>query len=110
MAATQPDRKDPEFFREGANRHQLLATYGQPIASEVSQDGKKQEVYKFVDGYSLPVRVGRVVWHGVADIATLCIWELLGIPLELAFNGTPYVFSVTFDENNRATEVKPLAH
>ena len=58
MAAKQPDKKNIDLFAIGIPRSMLLAEFGPPTVSEV-RDGKKYEIYKFVQGYSAGAKAGR---------------------------------------------------
>ena len=70
MAAKQPSRKDVGVLRPGIPRNIVLAELGQPIATEM-KDGKRVEVFSFVQGYRKGVKVGRTIGHGAADVLTL---------------------------------------
>ena len=70
MAAKQPDKKNVELYRIGTPRSMLLGEFGPPAHSEV-RNGKKYEVFKFVQGYSTGAKAGRALFHGAADVMTL---------------------------------------
>lgn len=107
MAAKQPDLKNEDLFRVGTSRSALLAEYGNPISSEM-KNGEKCEIFKFVQGYSTGAKAGRAVFHGVADVLTLGIWEVVGTPTEGVFNGDEKCYEVTYDENGRIKQVTAL--
>lgn len=107
MAAKQPDKKDVELFKVGTPRAMLLAEFGLPVHSEV-KDGKKTDIFKFVQGYSTGAKAGRAVFHGVADFFTLGLWEIVGTPTEGVFSGDEMVFQVTYDADDRIAEVVAL--
>jgi len=105
MAAKQPDKKDLDLFKVGTPRSLLLAEFGLPIASEVRKDGKKYEIFAFTQGYSAPVKAGRAIFHGAADILTLGLWEAVGTPTEGAFDGTEMAYQVRYDGDEKIDEV-----
>ncbi|NPV03853.1 MAG: hypothetical protein HPY67_03880 [Syntrophaceae bacterium] len=107
MAAKQPDLKNEELFKVGTPRGALLAEFGNPISSEV-KDGKKCEIFKFIQGYSTGAKAGRAVFHGVMDVLTIGIWEVVGTPTEGVFSGDEKVYQVKYDENDRVCEVTAL--
>jgi hypothetical protein len=107
MAAQQPAAKNIALFKIGTPRDVILAEFGQPFISEET-DGKKVEVYMFVQGYSKTVKTGRVIFHSVADVLTLGLWEIVGTPTELVFNGSEMAFHVIYDENEHIDEVNVL--
>lgn len=100
MAAKQPSAKNVDLFKIGTPRSMLLAEFGLPTVSEV-RSGKKYEIYKFVQGYSTGAKAGRAVFHGVADIFTLGLWEVIGTPTEGVFSGDEMAYEVSYDENDR---------
>lgn len=106
-AANQPDKKDVNLLSVGTPRENIIAEFGSPIHSEV-QDGKKVEIYKFIQGYSGGAKGTRAFFHGAADVMTLGLWEIVGTPIEGAYSGDEMAFKVTFDENDNIFEVSPL--
>lgn len=107
MATQQPTRKDIDLFSVGTPRDMLIAEFGLPSVSE-TRDGKKHEIFKFKQGYSTATKAGRAVFHGVADVLTLGLWEVVGTPAELVFHGDEMVFDVTYDKNDRVDNVMVL--
>lgn len=107
MAAKQPDKKNVELFALGTPRSMLLAEFGPPAVSEM-RDGKKYEIYKFVQGYSAGAKAGRAVFHGAADVLTLGLWEVVGTPAEGVFSGDEMAYEVSYDKDNRIDEVIAL--
>ena len=86
------------------SRSMLLAEFGQPTATE-TRDGKKVDVFSFTQGYSKPAKAARAVFHGVADVFTLGLWEVIGTPTEGVFDGTRMALQVTYDGNDRVEHV-----
>lgn len=64
----------------------LLAEFGMPSVSEM-KDGRRREIFTFKQGTVTARRAGRAVSHGVADVFTLGLWEVVGTPTELVFQG-----------------------
>jgi outer membrane protein assembly factor BamE (lipoprotein component of BamABCDE complex) len=106
-AANQPDKKDVNLFSKGTSRAKIIAEFGTPMNSEM-RNGKREDIYKFTQGYSTGAKTGRALFHGAADIATLGLWELIATPTEGAFDGDNMAFKVVFDENDRVEQVSPL--
>ena len=107
MAAKQPDKKNVDLFKIGTHRSMLLAEFGMPTVSEM-RDGKKHEIYKFVQGYSAGAKAGRAVFHGAADVLTLGLWEVIGTPVEGTFSGDEMAYEVSYDNDSRVDEVIAL--
>ncbi|WON74855.1 hypothetical protein [Nitrosospira sp. Is2] len=104
MAAQQPPKKNISLFSVGTPRDMLLAEFGTPSVSE-TKDGRRREIFTFKQGYSTATRAGRAVFHGVADVFTLGLWEVVGTPTELVFQGEEMAFDVSYDENDRIDKV-----
>ena len=82
----------------------LLAEFGYPVAED-NRDGKKHEVFSFIQGYSAGAKAGRAVFHGVADVVTFGLWEVIGTPVEGAFSGNKTVYEVSYDDQRRVDAV-----
>ena len=107
MAAKQPPKKNIEILKEGMPRALVVAEFGNPVSSD-TKEGKKVEVYSFTQGYSKPAKIGRCLFHAVADIFTFCLWEVVGTPTELAFDGKKMVSEVTYDASDKIEKVVML--
>lgn len=104
MAAKQPEKKDISLLKEGVSRAVLISEFGAPVISEY-KDGRRYEIFKFVQGYSTGAKAGRAFFHGAASVVTLGLWELVGTPTEITFSGDEMAFLVKYDENDVAAEV-----
>jgi hypothetical protein len=104
MAAKQPSRKDVGLLSAGVPRNVVLAELGQPVATDL-KDGKRVEVFSFVQGYRKGVRVGRTIGHAAADVVTLGLWEVAGTPTEATLNGHNVAYEVTYDSSDRIEQV-----
>lgn len=107
MAAKQPDKKNVDLFKIGTPRSMLLAEFGMPTVSEL-REGKKFEIYKFIQGYSAGAKAGRAVFHGAADVLTLGLWEVVGTPVEGTFSGDEMAYEVRYDDDSRVDQVIAL--
>jgi hypothetical protein len=107
MAAKQPDAKNIDLLAVGTPRSLMLAEFGMPTVSE-TRNGRKYEIFKFVNGYSAGAKAGRAVFHGAADVLTLGLWEVVGTPTEGIFSGDEMAFRVRYDSDERIDEVVVL--
>ena len=107
MAAKQPPKKDLSVFAAGMPRSAILAEIGAPISSE-AKESKRIDVYSFNQGYSTANRVSRTLFHGLADVATLGLWEVIGTPAEATFGGKKTAFEITYDNNDRVEGIVRL--
>ena len=99
MASQQPGKVNTKLFKAGTSRSLLLAEIGLPVSSEIRKDGKKYEIFSFVQGYGAGAKAGRAVFHGIADIATLGLWEIIGTPTEGTFDGKNIAYEVRYDQD-----------
>ena len=108
MASRQPSKKNVDLFSEGTYRSELIAEFGQPLGTEVRPDGKRYEVYKFVQGYGTGAKVARTITHVALDMGTLFVWEIIGIPIETVCDGQEMAYEIAYNENNRVDHVIAL--
>lgn len=106
-ASTQPDKKDLSLLTVGTPRAVLIAEFGAPIHSEIIE-GQRQDIFRFVQGYSNLAKSGRALGHGAASVLTLGIWEVVGTPIEGAFDGNQQGYLVEYDGSNLVTNVTRL--
>lgn len=104
MAANQPASKDISVLSEGIPQDRVRAEFGSPIW-EGEENGTKVELYKFKNGYSKGAKAGRAVGHLVADVFTCGLWEVVGTPTEIAFDGKDCTAKVFYNENNCVNRV-----
>ena len=107
MAANQPGKKDLSVLHPGTPRGMVLAEFGQPAATEITGQGPAQrrvDIFSFVQGYDKVNKGVRVVGHGVADFFTLGLWEVVGTPTEMVFDGDKLVYRVTYDQDDYVEE------
>lgn len=107
MATKQPTKKDLSIFNKGVDRSLIIAEIGAPITSEF-KNGKRYEIYIFMQGYSKANKISRAVWHGAADVVTFGLWEIIGTPTESAFNGKKTSYEMVFDADDRLETSKLL--
>ena len=104
MAAKQPPKKNLGVLKENSPRSLLIAELGQPITTQTIE-GNIVDVFSFTQGYSKSAKAGRAIFHGVADIFTIGVWEVVGTPAEYVFDGKKLTFEVTYDDNEKVKKV-----
>jgi hypothetical protein len=105
MAAKQPDYKNGELFKVGTPRGALLGEFGHPTATDTRPNGDKCDVFSFTQGYSGGAKAGRAFLHGVADVFTLGLWEVIGTPTEAIFSGSTVGYETCYDKEDRVSKV-----
>ena len=107
MATRQPDKKDLSVLQPGTARNTVIGALGAPATTN-EKDGKKVDLFVFVQGYTSGSRTGRAVGHAIADIFTLGLWEVVGTPIEMTATGTEMQIEVIYDEDDTVESVTYL--
>jgi hypothetical protein len=101
MAANQPGKKDLGVLEYGTPRQDVVAELGTPIWSE-KRNQETVEIHKFKQGYSKPAKLGRALFHAIADVASIGVWEIPGTLIEtVGLNGTDTTAKVSYDAEGR---------
>jgi hypothetical protein len=102
-------KKDPNLgaLRVGATRGEVELQLGNPVSSVTTEDGKRVDIYEYEIGNE--PSAGRAIAHGVMDILTWGLWEVVGTPVE-GLKGNKYQISIAYDSDNRVIAInQPLA-
>lgn len=85
-------------------RDEMLASGARVMSSERDFDGRLVDVYRFQKERGSPVRA---VMHGVLDISTMGLWEVVGTPLEACDGREYFMLRVYYnwDETVRKVEL-----
>jgi hypothetical protein len=105
MATKQPSRKDFSVLSKGVDRSRVVAELGSPLATDV-KDGKRKDVFYVKQGYSTGAKAGRAIFHGVADVFTLGLWEVVGTPVEAVASGTDVKLAVFYDSRDKVESIE----
>ena len=105
MAVRQPDRKELASLRVGASRNDVIADLGAPTVSNTNAQGNKEDVFQFRQGYGTGVKATRALIHGVADVLTLGLWEVVGTPTEAIFSGKAMAIKITYDKDDKVKDI-----
>ena len=107
MAAKQPEKKDTKMLAVGVPRAVILAEFGAPV-STVKNGDETVDIFSFKQGYGKAAKFGRMMFHGVADVTTLGLWEIIGTPVESGFDGNNIAYQITYDQNDNVKTVVQL--
>ncbi len=108
MAANQPSNKNFNLLKVGVPRDTIIGEFGAPVNTE-EKDGEKTDIYRFVQGYPAGEKAFRAVGHGVADVFTLGLWEVVGTPTEATLNGKDVALKIDYDQDNKIKTVTYLS-
>ena len=106
-ATNQPEKKDLSVLKIGTPRSHVIAELGKPVNTEIKK-AKKTDVFSFVQGYSKTNKTFRALGHGIADVATLGLWEVAGTPIEGIASGQAVQLEVTYDKKDTIEKVVVL--
>ena len=100
-------KKQPELgaVRVGATRGEIELQLGAPIEVR-EENGRRVDIYEYEIGNE--PSAGRAIGHGVMDVLTLGIWEVVGTPVE-GFQGEKKRLMLAYDENDVVTKVGSIA-
>lgn len=104
MAVRQPTKKDLGILAAGTPRQRVLASLGEPFASD-SEGGLKSDLYQFRQGYKGTTKAGRALFHATADVFSFGLWEAVGTPTEKILDGRRMTIKVLYDENDLVKDV-----
>ncbi|MBN9413181.1 MAG: hypothetical protein J0H12_04575 [Candidatus Paracaedimonas acanthamoebae] len=103
MALNGEKEPDLSVIRQGITKTEVDIQLGDPVSVEALDKGWKKCIYSYSVGDESSA--GRAIGHGVMDVLTLGIWEVVGTPIE-GFRGDKYQLALTFDENDRVVDLK----
>jgi hypothetical protein len=102
MAVSGNHNPDLGAVRSGASRSEIEMHLGTPIKVASLGDGQEAATYQYEIGDE--PSAGRAIGHGVMDVLTLGLWEVVGTPIE-GFQGETHQITVTY-ESDRAVAVR----
>lgn len=109
MAFTQPPRVDTGALESGGmSRDVVIERLGAPKSSIKSADGTREDTFEFYEGSSSGWRIGRGIFHLLADLFTIALWEIIATPTEYAVRGEKITAQATFDNTDRLTSFRVL--
>jgi hypothetical protein len=104
MAAKGEEEPNLSNVRRGASRGQIEMASGQPKSLVTHDDGKLTANYEYVVGDE--PSTGRAVGHGVMDVLTLGLWEVVGTPIEALNQGDTIKVTVLYDKAGNALQIQ----
>ena len=105
MAANQPGYKNVEIIKQGTYRTQMISEFGAPVKTTKNPDGTVCDIYSFTQGYSGGAKAARAITHGLADLFTLGLWEVIGTPSELVFTGNNVSYQACYSKDETITTI-----
>ena len=108
MAISGNNPKDLSVFYIGAERSFVHAKAGPPEIEVQDKDGLWIDTYLIVKGNE--PSVGRAAAHGVMDVLTIGLWEVIGTPMELVEELDEYKnrFEIYYDKGNKIQRMERI--
>lgn len=103
MALSGKENPDLGAVRVGATRGEVELHLGSPIKSASLDDGQRADVYAYEIGNQ--PSAGRAIGHGMMDVLTLGLWEIVGTPIE-GVQGEIYHATITYDQGDKVIDIK----
>jgi hypothetical protein len=112
MAANRSSyRGDVNVIKEGVTRPEVIAELGQPDSFSKTETGGFDDRYTLdPDAHRTWVKVGTVLLHLGADLVTLCLWEVIGTPYELAVRDRTVIYHLAYNQDGKLAtfeKIKP---
>lgn len=106
-ATEQPPKRNLSVLESGVARTHVIAELGAPTWSD-EREGETVDVFKFKQGYAKETKAVRALAHGAADVATLGLWEVVGIPFESIADGTDVQVEVHYGQDQMVSSVNVI--
>jgi hypothetical protein len=103
MALSGDENPDLGAIRIGSQRGEIELHLGAPVQSVSLEDGRRADIYEYQNGNE--PSAGRAIGHGMMDLLTLGLWEVVGTPIE-GVQGKTYHATITYDRDDKVVEIK----
>lgn len=102
MAMSGEQEPDLGVVKLGAHRTEVELQLGSPVTVVTMEDGIRLDTYEYQIGNE--PSGGRAIGHGVMDLLTAGLWEIIGTPVE-AFVGETRRMTIYYDKNDRVAAI-----
>lgn len=92
----------------GLFREVVIERVGAPKSSVKNADGTREDFFEYYEGSSSGWKKGRGIFHLVADLFTIALWEIVAIPKEAGLRGDKIPAQTDFDNTDRLTSFRVL--
>lgn len=102
MAMSGKQSPDLGAIRVGSTRGEVELQLGSPAQSATLPEGGRVDIYEYEVGNE--PSAGRAIGHGVMDVLTLGLWEVIGTPIE-GFTGEKRRIKINYGPDDRVTAI-----
>jgi uncharacterized protein YceK len=103
MAMSGKATPDMGVVKQDTTRGEVELQLGSPVSVATLDNGHVLNIYEYEVGND--PSAGRAIGHGVMDVLTLGLWEVVGTPIE-GFQGDKRQVQVEYDANDKVVSVK----
>jgi len=102
MAISGKEEPNIGAIRVGSSRGEVEMHLGYPTSSTTLEDKTRSDIYEYEIGNE--PSAGRAIGHGVMDVLTLGIWEVVGTPIE-GFQGEKRQITIIYDNSDHVKSI-----
>jgi hypothetical protein len=110
MAASRSSyRGDINVVLLGAQRSAVIAELGPPDKFSTLENGSYDDRYTLdPNAHRTGTKVATAIFYLAADFFTLCLWEFIGTPLEIAARDKIFVYHLTYSPEGILTSLEKI--
>ena len=97
MALSGKESPNLGAIKIGTTRGEVELHLGSPVTSTFNTDNTRLDIYEYEVGNE--PSAGRAIGHGVMDVMTFGVWEVIGTPIE-GIQGDERELFITYDQND----------
>ncbi len=106
MALSGKNEPNIGAIKIGSTRGEVEMQLGPPTTSTTLEDGTRIDIYEYELGNE--PSAGRAIGHGVMDVLTLGLWEIVGTPIE-GIQGEKRQITIRYDTNDHVKSITGTA-
>ena len=108
MAASRSSyRGDINVIQLGVQRSVVIAELGPPDAFSTLENGGYDDRYTLdPNAHRTGTKVVTTIFYLAADLFTLCLWEFIGTPLEIAAKDKISVYHLTYSPEGKLSSME----
>jgi hypothetical protein len=110
MAASRSSyRGDINVIQLGVQRSVVIAELGPPDAFSTLENGGYDDRYTLdPNAHRTGTKVVTTIFYLAADLFTLCLWEFIGTPLEIAAKDKISVYHLTYSPEGKLSSMEKI--
>lgn len=87
----------------------MIAELGTPDKISTLENGGYDDRYSLdPDAHRTGTKIATTIFYLAADLFTLCLWEIIGTPLEIAAKDKISVYHLTYSPEGKLTSMEKI--